>query len=166
MKTEKEFMPLMGRPWLDIIFPGWREYFRLNSVKRYKTVFDGDYTSTIKGQEASIVIERDTSPVFFGAYTVPYGQRQKVEKEIDRLVTNEILEPVRYSKWASPVVVVEKKDGNVRLCMDCRVSINKYVKTDVYPIPLMEDIFTEFVGCMYLFLQVGFVGSLYTIEGI
>lgn len=33
--------------------------------------------------------------------------------------------------------------------MDCRVSINKHIKTDVYPIPLIEDIFLEFVGCKF-----------------
>lgn len=96
VETEYEFTPLMGRPWLDIIFLRWREYFQINSVvqgrltvkdieRRFQSVFDGDYSSAIKNQEASIVIERDTPPVFIGAYTVPYGRRLKVEKEIDRL---------------------------------------------------------------------------------
>lgn len=155
VETAVDFVPLMGRSWLNKIFPARRETFKINSVKcgfdfsKFSQLFDGDFSGVMVGYEASIVVNENTSPIFFPAYTVPYDQREAVEREIDRLVENKIFEPIKYSQWASPIVVVRKKDGNIRVCMDCRVSINKHIKTDVYPIPLKEDIFSEFVGCKF-----------------
>lgn len=97
-------------------------------------------------------MEKSSTPIFCGAYTVPYGLRDRVEKEIDRLIECGILEPVSFSDWASPMVVVEKANGSIRLCMDCKVSINKYVKNNYYNLPLVEDLVNEFQGCGYFSL--------------
>lgn len=58
-----------------------------------------------------------------------------------------ILEEVEYSNWASPIVVVPKSDGSIRICMDCRVTINKSVMMKHYPLPVIDDIFARFNGC-------------------
>lgn len=103
----------------------------------------------IHGFEANIVMEDNATPVFCGAYTVPYGLRDKVNKEIDRLVENGIFEPISFSNWASPMVVVEKSNGAIRLCMDCKVSLNKFVKNNYYNLPLVEDVLNDFQGCSF-----------------
>lgn len=69
-----------------------------------------------------------------------------VDDELNRLVTTGILKPVKYSDWAAPMVVVTKTNGSIRLCMDCKVTINKFVKTDHYPLPLIEDILVDLRG--------------------
>ena len=43
------------------------------------------------------------------------------------------------SPWASPIVLVEKKDGNVRFCVDYR-KLNLVSKFDAYPMPRVEEV--------------------------
>lgn len=138
VNSPSEFTPLLGRTWLSEIFLYWRSNFEINSVsssegteeifQKFSKAFDGDYSGVIARNEASIVMMENVIPVFCGAYTVPYGQRERVQKEIERLVNNNILSPIKYSRWASPIVIVEKKGCGIRLCIDCKASINNNVK--------------------------------------
>ena len=53
------------------------------------------------------------------------------------------------SPWASPVVLVEKKDGNVHFCVDyCKV--NQVAKVDAYPMPRAEDVLEEMGPAKYI----------------
>lgn len=50
------------------------------------------------------------------------------------------LTPISWSEWASPIVVVPKSDGSVRICGDFRVTVIPSLKVDQYPLPRVEDI--------------------------
>lgn len=161
VNSEVNYIPLMGRDWIDVLFPNWQLFFnsensyKLNKVQnftelvkqKYSDVFNENYSHHIKHFNAQIHLQEMARPIFCGPYTVAYGIREKVDNEIDRLLACGILNKVKFSDWASPMVVVQKKNGEVRLCIDCRVTINKFIKTDHYPIPLIEDLLTEFEGC-------------------
>ena len=75
------------------------------------------------------------------ARPVPYSVRKKVEDELNRLQELGIISPVSWSEWATPIVVVPKQDGAIRLCGDFKVSVNPALKIDMYPLPKVEDIF-------------------------
>ena len=77
---------------------------------------------------------------------MPFAIRQKVETEIDRQVAEGILEPVKFSEWATPVVPILKKDGTVRLCGDYKITVNRATETDTYPLPRIEDMLTSVAG--------------------
>ena len=47
------------------------------------------------------------------------------------------------SPWASPVVIVKKKDTTKRICIDYR-KLNAVTKADVYPLPRVEDLLESF----------------------
>ncbi|XP_055910439.1 uncharacterized protein K02A2.6-like [Eupeodes corollae] len=161
VRTEKDFTPLLGRNWLNTLFTKWRNHFKVNSIspsrdevkneilKAFPQVFDNNYYGIIRDHVAEIVLDVNASPIFHKPYTVPYGLREKVEKELGRLVEVGILKPVRFSEWATPIVVVEKKDGTIRICMDCKSTINRYVRADHYPIPRIDDILSCFGGCSF-----------------
>uniref|UniRef100_A0A1X7UQS0 Reverse transcriptase domain-containing protein n=1 Tax=Amphimedon queenslandica TaxID=400682 RepID=A0A1X7UQS0_AMPQE len=42
------------------------------------------------------------------------------------------------SEWAAPIVVVPKKDGTIRQCVDYR-KLNKVSKFDAYPVPRVDE---------------------------
>ena len=78
---------------------------------------------------------------------MPYFYRDKVEKELDRLVEEGTLEPVESSEWAAPIVAVLKQDKqSVRICGDFKQTINPIAKLDRYPIPRVEDLFAKLSG--------------------
>ena len=57
-----------------------------------------------------------------------------------------ILERVEKSEWATPLVIVLKSNGNIRICGDFKVAINQYVETKIYQLPITEDIFAHLAG--------------------
>ena len=62
---------------------------------------------------------------FCRAYTVPYTLREKVDKELSHLQQEGIIVHISNSSWGAPVVPVLKDDGNVRLCGDYMLTVNR-----------------------------------------
>ena len=59
-----------------------------------------------------------------------------LEKELARLQAIGVIQPVRFSDWAAPIVPVLKSDGRVRICGDYKVTINRTARLEKYPLPL------------------------------
>ena len=72
---------------------------------------------------------------------VPCPLRKKVDKELECLQKDDILEPVKYSEWASPIVPVVKKEWVKRICGDFKTTLNPALKDEQYPLPKITDIF-------------------------
>ena len=68
---------------------------------------------------------------------LPLAKRQALKCELERLLKLGVIEPSR-SSWASPIVLVTKKDGSLRLCCDFR-KVNSITLKDSYPIPRIDD---------------------------
>ena len=100
----------------------------------------------LKGVPAKITLSTNARPVFHKARPVPLELRAKVNTEIDRLVREEVLTPVEQSEWASSIVVVRKSDGSIRLCGDCKITINKYLENIEFPTPNAQDLFANLAG--------------------
>ena len=56
--------------------------------------------------EAKILLDPGATPKYCKAHPVPYFCQDNVEKELNRLVEEGTLEPVKRSEWASPIVAV------------------------------------------------------------
>ena len=143
---------LLGRNWLGTIRIHWCKIHYTpsaglqNLLEKYDTVFQ-DKLGSFKGRQAKIEVDPDPIPHFCKARTLPYSMRAKVEEEIDRLVSEGILEPVEYADWAVPVVAVLKSDRkSIRLCGDFRMTVNPVAKLHRQPIPRVEDLFATLQG--------------------
>ena len=90
----------------------------------------------------------DKAKPYFYRYTgqFPNALRHKVELELQCLVEQGVIEPVESSEWAAPIVPVLKPDWTVRICGDYRLTINRAIKPDTYPLPRLEDPFATFAG--------------------
>lgn len=142
---------LMGRNWLKNIRLDWSQINHVESsalkslLYKHEAVFQGGL-GELKGYQARILVNADAKPHFCKAQSVPYAYRELVEKELDCLVAEKILEPVQYAEWASPIVPVLKVDKTIRVCGDFKQTINPVSPLDSHPIPKVEDLFASFAG--------------------
>jgi len=64
--------------------------------------------------------------------------RKEVDKILEDMRTQEVIEESQ-SPWVSPAVMVRKKDGTLRFCVDYR-KLNDVTVKDSYPLPRIDDI--------------------------
>jgi len=79
----------------------------------------------------------DAVPIRQVPRRVPLAKRDEVSKMIEDMHQDKVIEPSE-SPWCSPVVLVKKKDGSTRFCVDYR-KLNDVTKKDSYPLPRIDD---------------------------
>jgi hypothetical protein len=72
--------------------------------------------------------------------------KNKVEQELSKLEERGVISKVDRSEWAAPIVVVPKSDQTLRICGDYKVTINKVIVNEAYPLPTAEDLFATLSG--------------------
>lgn len=93
-----------------------------------------------------IVLDKDMPPVQDPPRRVPVPLRDALKDTLDDLVRQDILAPVQQpTPWISSLVVVPKKDGKPRICLDPK-HLNKAIRREHYPLPTIEDVATRLHG--------------------
>ena len=77
-------------------------------------------------------------PIRLPPYRLPHAYRSEVKNEIEDMLRSGIIKPAT-GEWSAPVVIVKKKDGSLRLCVDFR-KLNQESQMDAYPMPRVDDI--------------------------
>ena len=143
---------LLGRNWLEKITLNWKAIHAVNIDKlqevlnQYSDVFNPG-VGTLKEYKAHIFVDPTVPPKFCKARSIPYAMRPLVETQLDKLVQEGILTPMQHADWAAPIVPVMKADRqSVRICGDFKQTVNKASPLDKYPIPKIEDLFSQLAG--------------------
>ena len=96
----------------------------------------------MKIDPVTIEIDDPSKLKFAKARPVPLPMLDKVKQHLQELEQRGIIKPVTSSRYASPVVWVRKRNGDLRMCADFKVHVNRAVKSDAFPMPSVETIFT------------------------
>jgi hypothetical protein len=94
-----------------------------------------------------IELEAVATPVIIAPYRHPKKFKDEIEKAIKELLAMGHIRPNR-SPFASSVVLVLKKDGTLRMCIDYRV-LNKKTIKNRYPIPRIDELMDELHGAVF-----------------
>ena len=83
----------------------------------------------------------DASPRRVAARRMPLAVRQEVSRQLQKMQDEGIIQPSN-SPWASPIVMVRKRDGSHHFCVDYR-ELNSVTKLDTYPLPRVDDLLDQ-----------------------
>eukprot|EP00731_Ephydatia_muelleri_P007275 Em0003g1523a len=86
----------------------------------------------------------DSNPISQPVRRLPPHRKEQVNKLLHEMQENDIIHPSS-SPWASPIVLVQKKDGSVRFCIDYR-KLNAVTTKDAYPLPRIDDTLDTLCG--------------------
>ncbi|XP_062713307.1 uncharacterized protein K02A2.6-like [Aedes albopictus] len=123
-----------------------------DQIQRYKAAFPDVFKPGLghcKKMKVRLYLKPGARPVFKPKRPVPFTSMEKIEAELDRLQSLDIITPVEYSPWAAPIVAVKKPGGKVRICADYSTGLNAALEPNHYPLPVPDDIFSKLNGCRY-----------------
>ncbi|GFX27079.1 hypothetical protein TNCV_439851 [Trichonephila clavipes] len=123
-----------------------------NKLSELLRKFSGLFTKTDKSTAAKTNVKHriftgDHAPINQRAYRVSPTERLIIHEEVQKMLDEGIVQPSE-SPWSSPIVLVRKKDGSWRFCVDYR-KLNSVTKKDVYPLPRIDDTLDCLKGAMF-----------------
>ena len=105
-------------------------------LRKHSAMWNGSL-GTVNATEHRIDLVAGTKPIRSMPYRQGPAMRTKVAAEVTKMLNAGVIEPAT-SEWASPVVLVPKKDGTMRFCVDYR-RLNTKTLADAYPLHRMDD---------------------------
>jgi hypothetical protein len=119
---------------------------RLPVVNEFPEVFPNEIPDVPPEREVefSIDLVLGTKPVSMAPYCMSAVELAELKKQLEDLLDKKFVRP-SVSPWGAPVLLVKKKDGSMRLCIDYR-QLNKVTIKNRYPLPRIDDLMDQLVG--------------------
>src|ERR1044072_4851987 len=94
--------------------------------------------------EFSVDLVPGTRPISMAPYRMSASELAELKSQLEDLLEKKFVRP-SVSPWGAPVLLVKKKDGSMRLCIDYR-QLNKVTIKNRYPLPRIDDLMDRLVG--------------------
>jgi hypothetical protein len=118
------------------------------TVHQYSEVFQDPKTlPPSRVYDHAISLEKDVAPVNCRPYKYSPQHKTEIERQVQELLQAGLISHST-SPFASPVLLVQKKDGSWRFCVDYR-RLNAITIKNKFPMPLIEEILDELSGARY-----------------
>ena len=145
-KREAELLKVLGVDATKLTFEQRDKLVQL--VIAYQDVFalEGEELGTTSAVN-HVIDTQQATPIKQYARRVPFAMRGRVEELVAEMLRRGVVQPTK-SPWASPVILVAKKDGGTRFCVDYR-RLNSVTKPDVFPLPRIDDCLDVLSGACY-----------------
>ena len=115
-------------------------------VENYKDVFEG--LGCVPGKH-HITLKENAQPVQHACRKIPFPLQSQLKDELDKMERMKVITPVdEPTDWVSSLVVVVKKNGQLRVCLDPR-DLNRAVKREHYQLPSRDEITAQFAGAKH-----------------
>ncbi|KAA0047001.1 ty3-gypsy retrotransposon protein [Cucumis melo var. makuwa] len=115
-------------------------------VRDYPDVFPEELPGLPPHREVEFAIELEpgTVPISRAPYRMAPAELKELKVQLQELLDKGFIRP-SVSPWGAPVLLVKKKDGSMRLCIDYR-ELNKVTVKNRYPLPRIDDLFDQLQG--------------------
>lgn len=113
----------------------------LNLIMEFDHLFDwdNDKIGNIDVMEHNIRLKPDAQPKRVRPYRLSPLETESLRQELDKLLRLGIIEKGGYSNWASPIIMLKKKDGSYRIVADFRY-LNSQSETMNYPLNNIDEL--------------------------
>ena len=127
---------------------GKNEKQLLSLLEEYHDVFSLEETERGETDWVEMNIDTgDATPIRQAPRRTPFAVRCEVARHLQQMQENGVIQPSS-SPWASPIVLVRKKDGTMRFCIDYR-KLNEVTKADKFPLPRIDDLLDQLGKAQY-----------------
>ncbi|CAK1580707.1 unnamed protein product [Parnassius mnemosyne] len=116
------------------------------NIHKYSDLFEG--LGKLPGQY-SIVVDKNVQPVICPTRKIPLGMKDKLLAELRRMEKLGVIRKVTHpTEWVNAIVLVAKKNGDIRVCLDPR-PLNRAVRRAHYSLPTVSELAARLRGATY-----------------
>lgn len=132
-------------------------------IQKYSDIFSKSATDIglCKTLKHEIKLKEGAEPLCFPIRRIPIALEEKVNDLVDDLHEKGIIRESK-SPWCAPLVIVKKKNGDIRLCLDFR-GLNSLTNRPIYPIPEAQELFDTLSGS-HFFSTLDLSNGYYNVE--